>query len=168
VKLKLENTLSNIRDAETAQRGYLLTQDSLFLEHYHDAQMAALESVGGARKLTHDNIVQQKNIDQLESLTQERFASLANTLSVQAASSDKSVKTERLLNGRRVMGEIRVLIAQMTSIEDDLLKQRENQRDKALQLTPVYALGILLFSLLIVIGCYILMARYSYQLIKAM
>ena len=32
VKLKLEQILSSVKDAETGQRGYLLSHDSIFLE----------------------------------------------------------------------------------------------------------------------------------------
>ena len=34
VKLKLEQTISALNDAESAQRGYLLTKDSVFLSPY--------------------------------------------------------------------------------------------------------------------------------------
>src|SRR6266487_1009952 len=37
VKLKLEQTLSYLKDAETGQRGYLLTKDSSFLQPFHGA-----------------------------------------------------------------------------------------------------------------------------------
>src|ERR1700759_4785454 len=52
---KLEYTLSIMKDAETGQRGYLLSGDTDFLQPYHGASEKALRVVKEFRRLTIDN-----------------------------------------------------------------------------------------------------------------
>src|SRR5256885_6108455 len=62
VKLKLEQTLSYLKDAETGQRGYLLTRDSSFLEPFNGAFEKARVSVKEIDSLTRGNLPQHKNV----------------------------------------------------------------------------------------------------------
>ncbi|MES2809938.1 MAG: CHASE3 domain-containing protein, partial [Bacteroidota bacterium] len=59
---KIEKTLSVMKDAETGQRGYLLTGRDLYLEPYNGAVKEALNLIAEAERLTVDNPTQQKNI----------------------------------------------------------------------------------------------------------
>src|SRR5690606_15664605 len=53
VKLRLEKVITNIKGAESAQRGFLLTEDSSFLEYYWKEQkstrviLSSLDSLTG-------------------------------------------------------------------------------------------------------------------------
>src|SRR3954453_15436392 len=60
VKLKLEQTLSYLKDAETGQRGYLLTKDSSFLQPFQGAFEKARLAVEEIDSLTSENIPQHK------------------------------------------------------------------------------------------------------------
>src|SRR5579862_7619647 len=65
VRLKLEQALVGIVDAETAERGYLLTGKESFLESFEPSLQSAQRSVESLRKLTADNLEQQKRLDRL-------------------------------------------------------------------------------------------------------
>ncbi|HEX6335115.1 MAG TPA: CHASE3 domain-containing protein, partial [Flavisolibacter sp.] len=73
VKLKLEQILSTLKDAESAQRGYLLTKDSLFLEPYFGGYDRISRLMTEVRALTEKNAVQQKNLDALTTFIEVRF-----------------------------------------------------------------------------------------------
>ena len=62
VKLKLEQTFSTIKDAETGQRGYLLTHDSVFLAPYFKAESTYERNILILDSLTADNIQQKDNL----------------------------------------------------------------------------------------------------------
>src|SRR5829696_9040874 len=65
VKLKLEQTLSTLKDAETAQRGFLLTQDSLFLEPYEGAFEKSKKLIADLQPLISGNSDQQVSLNTL-------------------------------------------------------------------------------------------------------
>lgn len=51
VKLRLSETLSFAKDSETAQRGFLLTKDSLFLRPYLNAFEKVNSSIEDLKKI---------------------------------------------------------------------------------------------------------------------
>ena len=68
------------RQAEDAERGYLITGDPQIL----DAHAAALRNVpvqvGEVRALTQDNPAQQQRLDRLERLIEQRLGLLAEVI----------------------------------------------------------------------------------------
>src|ERR1700712_4677300 len=60
---KLEEASSVLKDAETGQRGFLITGQEEFLDPYHGASEKAKSLIGEIKQLTGDNPEQQKNID---------------------------------------------------------------------------------------------------------
>src|SRR6266704_2987506 len=55
VKLKLEQNLTALKDAETSQRGFLLTEDSLFLSPYEEATVRFHRTLDELDSLLRDN-----------------------------------------------------------------------------------------------------------------
>src|SRR5438445_12769108 len=62
---RTELTLSTLKDAETGQRGYLLTGDTIYLRPYYGAQEKALTLVNDLRSMTMDDPEQTENIKEL-------------------------------------------------------------------------------------------------------
>src|SRR5215813_2135034 len=60
VKTALDNTLQKITDAETEERGYLITGDSIYLNQYKKALPDLQKDIGTVKSLTEDNPAQQK------------------------------------------------------------------------------------------------------------
>ncbi|HZX59515.1 MAG TPA: CHASE3 domain-containing protein, partial [Mucilaginibacter sp.] len=56
---KLEYTISIMKDAETGQRGYLLTGNAVFLEPYEGSYQKAVGAVADFQELTKNNPQQQ-------------------------------------------------------------------------------------------------------------
>src|SRR5690349_560789 len=65
VLTKLESILSVLKDAETGQRGFLLTGEDEFLEPYNGALRKAYGLIDDVKSLTADNSLQQKATDDL-------------------------------------------------------------------------------------------------------
>src|SRR5215217_3300375 len=61
VELSLQHTLTYLIDAETAQRGFLLTSDSAFLEPYFNGRQRISGALSQVQQLTKDNVEQQQN-----------------------------------------------------------------------------------------------------------
>jgi CHASE3 domain sensor protein len=80
---KLETLLSGLQDAETGQRGYLLTGQENYLEPYNSGIQSTKKDFQSLRKLTVDNLHQQKRLDTLETLSASKFRVIAKTIRLQ-------------------------------------------------------------------------------------
>jgi CHASE3 domain sensor protein len=55
----LNDVVAPIREAETAQRGYLITNDPVFLEPFHGSFEESITALDHVKTLTGDNPAQQ-------------------------------------------------------------------------------------------------------------
>jgi methyl-accepting chemotaxis protein len=65
--------LSTIKDAETSQRGFLLTGDPEYLEPYQNALGIYAKQLLLLRRLAQDNLLQIRHIDEVEPLIENRL-----------------------------------------------------------------------------------------------
>ena len=77
---ELEDLLSQIKNAETGQRGYLLTGKENYLEPYKTAVGVLDSKLRALRQLTQDNSAQQSKLDTLEPLVKAKMAELSETI----------------------------------------------------------------------------------------
>src|SRR5688500_2207353 len=61
-----ESIISNMKDGETGQRGYIMTRQLDFLEPYNGAYERTMDALKELRRLTIDNPTQQENCDSLD------------------------------------------------------------------------------------------------------
>ncbi len=150
---KLESLLSKFKDAETGQRGYVLTGEERYLEPYNGAMEGIDSLLKELRKLTADNSNQQRRLDALEPLGANKFAELKETIDLRKSKGlEAAISVVLTDKGKKVMDEIRKVITDMESEENDLLKQRseqENARARATELTIIIgtALAFVLLAL---------------------
>ena len=102
---KLEQTSGVLLNAETAQRGFLLTNDELFLEPYNDARSKIDNMLSELSNLTTDNAYQQNNLTELSSLAKERLHQLEVVIAMRRTETEVSYGDFR--NGRETMINIR-------------------------------------------------------------
>ncbi len=123
----LESYLSLVKDAETGQRGYLLTHNTAYLDPYYRAVNSTNGQIAGLRQLTMDSPEQQRNLDQLERLANVKFQEIATTISKEEKKDHKgALKVLKTDVGKNTMIEISMLIARMQTTETILLKKRED------------------------------------------
>ncbi len=136
VLTELEATLSTLKDAETGQRGYLLTGEERYLEPYQSAIARVNAQVDGLQQLTADNNQQQQRIRDLKIAIDSKLAELEETIVLRREKNLEAalrlVKTDR---GKQIMGDIRQQIAAMTAEETQLLQQRARESQASANLT---------------------------------
>lgn len=122
----LASLRGSVTDAETAQRGYLLTGEERHLEIYRTALGRVTQLTTAARTLTRDNDVQQRNLDRVSEAVDRRLALLRGVID---ARRDKGPEgAQELLKsdeGRRTMDEVRQGIEEMAANERRLLQERD-------------------------------------------
>ncbi|HZE84556.1 MAG TPA: CHASE3 domain-containing protein, partial [Puia sp.] len=148
VKLRLEQTFSILKDAETGQRGFLLTKDSSFLQPFIGSMEKIGKSVSELDSLTRDSKEQQARMITLQKLMDLRYESLVKILGM----SDKPLTTLHpyLSDGKQTMDHIKSVINDMIDFEDQLLLKRTRDKDQYAVITPLYSLIFSIFAILIV------------------
>ena len=128
----IADVLSLLKDAETGQRGYVITGDDAFLEPYQSGSTDVHAVVKELRELTADNPNQQKRLDEVEPLIAAKLAELKLTIDLRRKGSvDEVTKIVRGGEGKTIMDHLRVVLAQMDREERDLLKQRADEVEAA-------------------------------------
>lgn len=152
IYVELEQLNSYAKDAETGQRGFLLTGDSSFLHPYYDTFEKVNKSFDRLKLLIAGNSQQSLSLDTLVSLVNQRFYFLDNVLSRKDFKVNTSDTLKRLIvKGRDIMTLTHTQIDRMVINELQLLKKREMDHEKDIKLSPFSLLFIVLFSLFVFI-----------------
>lgn len=143
VQNALENVLSHLKDAETAQRGYLLTNDQKYLQPYENGRKKINPGLQSLRKLTDDNPNQQRRLNTLEPLVAAKLGELEKTIALQKKKGvDATSPRIEIGEGKLLMDEIRQVVGEMKTEEKRLLDQRSiATQDRAQKTTLVVILG---------------------------
>jgi len=156
IRIELEQSISYLKDAETGQRGFIISRDSIFLEPFLDAYGKIQETLNTLEELTKDDELQRKNTLRLRELMDERYLVMQQTL-VDPRNNDPGNRYKQsslLLRGKIKMDEIRVLVRKMVGVELRLLKERENKKNRYAALTPMFIVLLMSFTVLLVIVSY--------------
>jgi CheY-like chemotaxis protein/CHASE3 domain sensor protein len=133
---QLQTLLSAVKDAETGQRGFLLTGNELYLDPYTTARAALPGLVRRVRELTVDNPRQTQRIDTIDRLTTEKLAELADTVELRrAGNAEQAMAMVRTDRGRATMNRIRTIVADMDDEERSLLAGRQSDWQDAVSLS---------------------------------
>src|SRR5215831_15011835 len=73
VIIHLNSLLATLTDAETGERGYIITGDERYLEPYENALSRLAKQLQELKELMRDNPQQQANIQEMEPIIAERL-----------------------------------------------------------------------------------------------
>jgi methyl-accepting chemotaxis protein len=147
----LGRVLSTMIDAETGQRGYIISGEERYLEPYQTAAAGVNQIVQNLRRLTADNPNQQRRLDVLDPLIASKFGELRETIDLRTKKGfEAALQVVRSDKGKNVMDEIRKVVAEMENEEKALLEQRDGSAKAGAQTTiSVIVYGVsLAFALL--------------------
>jgi CHASE3 domain sensor protein/signal transduction histidine kinase len=149
---KLEQIISYTKDAETGQRGFLLTHDVSFLAPYNGSYDKVLNTFGEVKTLTTDNPEQQENLVNLKSLVLQRFSFLK--VSIDSVQANKTIDPTNLKKGQELMQQCRVLADKMENTERDLLATRTEKAERFSRATPLLIIVAAVMAILITLYFY--------------
>ncbi|MEP7156331.1 MAG: response regulator [Betaproteobacteria bacterium] len=134
----LQGVLSTVKDAETGQRGYLLTGSEQYLEPYTAAKTSLPTNIRQLRALISDSQTQTQRVDTLEKIAEEKMAELAQTIELRRngdlAGAMSVVRSDR---GKAAMDSFRGVMAQLETEERTLLAQRQRDWQDAVNVSSV-------------------------------
>ncbi|MBW4603963.1 MAG: PAS domain S-box protein [Calothrix sp. FI2-JRJ7] len=159
-----ESTLSNLNKAETGQRGYLITKDEDYLELYFAARSQIYQNIKNFKKLTADNLNQQRRILRLEQKITTRLNQLNQGVILWREKGYKTAEQVALSGkGKQLMDEIRQLISEMENTEQELLLSRikQAQANSQMAIATIFTTTFLNFAFLTLL--YYGIKRYLHQ-----
>lgn len=145
---ELENSISYAKDAETGQRGYLLSGDSAFLEPYWGAPGKTMHALDTVALLIKDNPAQQQTLAKLRKTLTGRFDIIDKSIR------SKLVSVPDLLSGKAAMDSARTLVNEMQAVEENLLAERTRSLNTFSTFTPALIIAAAMIALLITIYFY--------------
>lgn len=125
VMLDLENLLSELREAESSQRGFVISRQESFLMQTHESREQVSLNLERLQHRTRDNPVQQAHLVELAALIDRRKAMMDKVINLALEKRDREVQ-EYLMQGHAValMNQIEILAGQMREEEARLLEIR--------------------------------------------
>ena len=122
-ELALEHTLSVLRDAETGQRGYLLTRRAEYLAPYEAALAQIDAQLGELDALFADDPAARQALDELTALVRVKTDELERTIELERNGATADALAVVLTDaGRFAMDEIRAVTERMQRDEDRKLQ----------------------------------------------
>lgn len=168
VQGQLKDLLVSLQDAETGQRGYLITGEDRYLAPFRSALTRIDRIVPSLKELTADNIAQQRRLDAMAPLVSEKLDELKETIALRH---DKGFEVARKVvmtdRGKTAMDGIRVLMKGMEDEELMLLKRREEDAKLQTESTVLTIIGGLLVAMGLVVGAGFFLTRHIAQPLRA-
>ena len=116
---------STIQDADSRQRGYLLTGEQQFLDRYRELASAEPAALQRLRNLTQNNAAQQARLADLQRLVNARMIQLEQGISARRSQGMQAgIDAVRAGESAHLMRDIRATLAALEAEEHRLLSQR--------------------------------------------
>ena len=156
----MAEVMAALTDAETGQRGFLVTSDHRYLAPYHQAHVVIDQKIDALREHVGDNPDHLARLDKVQALSKEKLSELASVVTTHIQDgSDASRRLVQEDRGRTIMDEIRKLVQAMDAEKTRLLTERDRIYEEEKK-TAATALIVFIATTLTLLGAlYFLMRR---------
>ena len=156
----IDALLTTVVDAETGQRGYLLTGSADYLAPYHDALSASGDRLRELHDLFAQNPAQLERLKALQALVDGKLAELRRTVELQESGRhDDATHAVATGEGMRLMTSIRTGIDDLRRAEQDLQTRRDQTAERIYRTGQLGRATGLLVGLLLVGLVFVLLLR---------
>jgi signal transduction histidine kinase len=154
VEVHIFNVGRLVTQAETGQRGYLITGDENYLAPYRRAVVQLPGVLSDLNAATADNPVQAKTFRQLEELAKLRLSLLEQAIQLMMeGKGEAAINAVRSGRGARVQSELSLTIGRMVQQEERLLAYRTQLAERrAVLVRAILALSVIGAVLLAVVA----------------
>jgi signal transduction histidine kinase len=168
VKVATQSLLTAILDAETGERGYIITNDPKFLEPYSGAREAVSDALARVRTLTVGVTDQQTDVQRLSDAVRQKLAELADAIGKRRETGFDAAQAQVAMNlDKRTMDEIRTIVARMEAREDAQLALRTEQAAQSYRTAVLTRLVTTAVAVLAVVALFVGTVRYGAMQLRA-
>lgn len=130
-----ERLYSLVKDAQRSQRGYLLTQDRVYLERYRLYKNMIDEDLQDLQQLTGDQPQQQMKLYKLKKLSEKSLTYWDQTIALfHQKGIEASLALVKSGLGREIVDEFGMVIDEFKEFEQALLEKRQQEFDNSRRL----------------------------------
>lgn len=128
----IEAMLSEVKDAETGNRGYLINHDSSFLKPYTGSKAKADSIYNIVKEQTRNSAIQQNHLEEAKQVMDERYQALEENILVYNRNKKLIIDTIYVLQvkGKRLMDNLRVKLSTIQNYETEVLNERSKKLDR--------------------------------------
>lgn len=156
VQIQLEQLLAYLEDAETGQRGYLITDDTIFLQPYDSALIRIKEPYLILQNLIAKNRQQQNHLNEIANQINLRMELLERSVLLKSLQiNNKNLMDQNMIRGQQVMDTIRSEIDKMIHLEKMSLEEKQKKYKNEISFSPFFTFALFLFSLVVFIISFI-------------
>jgi PAS domain S-box-containing protein len=152
VVYEVQDTLSTMKDAETGQRGFLLTGDPSYLSPYLDAKSQIEKNLNNLDLAVAAGRLPAEAVKNYRSLAEAKFKELDETVNLRRTQGfDAALAIVSNDSGKEIMDRMRALTDELVSESDSVVagKRHTVQELSSSVLLLLCAVGLLTFSMLI-------------------
>ena len=143
IQRELATVEASMSDAESSQRGFVLTGNAAFLRPYEIAKNDVLARVTNLRELLADNPGQFRRLTTVESQSHAKFAELDSTIRLaRDGRRDAAAAIVRTGHSDSLMTAIRSGLQTMTTAEGAFLRTRQKSLVRELRTGDMVSLGL--------------------------
>jgi signal transduction histidine kinase len=157
-----QSVLQDITDAETGQRGFLLTADEGYLEPYHAALNRLAADRALLRTLAGRDPAQKRDLDSLSGVIDAKVAELANTIGIMRTRGSEAAQREVDTHlGQRKMEVIRSLLHSVAARQQELLEQAIARSDRKYRIVEAIVIAGTVTAIVIALMLNTLLTRFA-------
>jgi len=165
---RLQSVLNDVQEAETGQRGFIITQQPRFLEPYYNGIRKAHADLAVFDKLTADNPGQRARGRVLRELVEARFKALDTVLTRAKLSASASPPVVAAMDeGKAKMDGLRRVLSLGMAEEGRLLKDRSEARRRIERNEVVSTTMAALVALFVLLTTALLLVRSNFSLARS-
>ena len=128
----LSSFLASLDETETGKRGYVITGRDEFLQPYYTGKKGVGAELEQFESLFDDDPEQKRRVERLRPLVEERLREIDQTIEARKTGGfDAALKIVLEGSGVKVMEQIRSIVAEMKSHEQNLLTARSTDAKQA-------------------------------------
>jgi len=159
----LEETQSQIADAETGQRGWLLTKRADYFSLYDTAMAAVNNNIQKLQTLVRGNPAEEADLADLQSLVAKRLAPNSDIVAFARTNSVGTVAVALTDAGRDTMNQIRSALFRMREQQTDLLLARQQNAEARFIFDQTVSLILVGITALALIGIVAVVLRLEHM-----
>jgi len=147
---RIDEIQARVLDAESAQRGFLLTGNDAYLLDYHTSVERLPILLDNLHRLIADNPAQERHLAQLRQLVETRLQQIQHVLDIYAQSGLEPARADIRQSAFRTTSAIREQALAMVQREQELLALRAESSRQSANLLLVLALAGIPLGLIVV------------------
>lgn len=145
-----EQLLAHVKEAESSNRGYMITANETFLKTYKKTRREFYSSLEQLKALVIDNVHQTRRLAIFENLARDKWLTMDENIRLQSQLKKQNLEAN-VLKGKAIMDAMQKVVLEMQQEESKLLQSRLKARQREFSLAPAYLLILALLAVLLLI-----------------